>query len=263
MRLESVILLLMLFLIPCFVLAQETLSPKEQEEILKVLCDGEVVTEKGELICKENPDDTWFGELRWETALLGRWVANEDQWLITLYGYCHQGCLGRTFIVNKKANQWVKIAQADGRVHVGCVRLQRGADGIDRMVCPGVFLHEDIKSEWVEVFSLYDGKFSSNKLLYKEQGGKCFSTHPPAKAEYQGDILSDLKAGEPDSEVAFTIQLQVRRLENCDSSIEDPDNLAKVKGEYLLKFLKRENRIVPDQQTENVLKETGWLERPE
>ncbi|HSE43304.1 MAG TPA: hypothetical protein VLH08_21270 [Acidobacteriota bacterium] len=59
------------------------------------------------------------------------------------------------------------------------------------------------------------------------------------------------------------VRLQVRRLENCDSSIEDPDKLAKVKGEYLLKFLKREKEIEPDQQTENILKATGWLEWPD
>jgi hypothetical protein len=40
----------MFFLTTCFVFAQDTMSQKEQEEIMKVLCDGEVVTEKGELI---------------------------------------------------------------------------------------------------------------------------------------------------------------------------------------------------------------------
>jgi hypothetical protein len=264
MRLERLILLLMFFLTACFVFAQQTLSLKEQEEILKVLCDGEVVTEKGELICKQEPDDAWFSELRWETAMPGHWVADEDQWLITLYGFCHLGCLGRTFIVNKKANQWVKVAETDGRVHQECVRLQRSLDELDRIVCPGVVgPHQGFMSEWVEVFSLSDGKFSSQKLLYKEQGGECFAAHPPAKAEYQGDILSDLSVSAADSEIAFTMHLQVRRLENCNSSIEDPDKLAKVKGEYLLKFLKREKRIVPDEKTENILKTTGWLDLPE
>jgi hypothetical protein len=264
MRLEIVILFLTFFLTNYFFFAQETLSPREQKEILKVLCDGEVVTQKGELICKQEPDDAWFSELRWENAIPGHWVANQHEWLITLYGFCHLGCLGRTFIVNKNTNQWLKIAETDGRVHQECVRLQRRADEFDRMVCPGVVgPHQGFMTEWVEVFSLYDGKFSSRKLLYKEQGGECFNAHPPAKAEYQGDILSELKAGERDSEIAFTIHLQVRRLENCDDSIEDPDKLAKVKGEHLLKFLKHEKGIVPDQQTEKVLKATGWMEFPE
>jgi hypothetical protein len=263
MKLERAILFLTVFITASLVFAQETLSPKEQEEILKILCDGEVITEKGELICKQESGDAWFSEMRWETAIPGRWVANEHEWLITLHGFCHRGCLGRTFIVNKQANQWVKIAETDGRVHLECIRLQRSAAELDRVVCPGVWPHDGSIIEWIEVFSFDDNKFSSRKLLYKEQEGECVIAIPPDKVEYQGDILSELKAGEPDSEIAFTMRLQVRRLENCDSSIEDPDKLAKVKGEYLLKFLKREKEIVPDEQTEKILKATGWMDLPD
>jgi hypothetical protein len=196
-------------------------------------------------------------ELEWSSARRGRFVERDGEWLVSLAAPCIGGCTGVTIVARKQAGQWTKLLLEDGLVTGSCLTIHGFADGWDRIACQeAAGPHFGAMAEWVDLRG-YANEGSSAQILYKDHGGECFLAEPPAKAEYDGDDLSDLTAGEAGSDVAFTIRLAVLRAE-CDQTVEDPQDLETVGGEYVLRFVKRGNAVVPDEPTRGLLDRYGW-----
>jgi hypothetical protein len=196
-------------------------------------------------------------ELEWSSARRGRFVERDGEWLVSLASPCIGGCSGVTFVARRAAGGWTKLYQEEGLVSDGCVPVRGLADGYERVACVGsAGPHMGGMAEWLAVDG-YADEGSRVQVLYKDQGAECLFAEPPAKAEYDGDDLSDLTAGEAGSDVAFTIRLTVRRAE-CDQTVEDPESLATVRGEHVLRFVKRGNAVVPDDPTAALVDRHGW-----
>lgn len=196
-------------------------------------------------------------ELEWSSARRGRFVERDGEWLVSLASPCIRGCSGVTFVARRAAGTWTKLYQEEGLVSGDCVSVRGLADGFERVACvASAGPHMGGMAEWLVVDG-YADEGSSVQVLYKDQGAECLFAEPPAKAEYDGDDLSDLTAGEAASDVAFTIRLTVRRAE-CDQTVEDPESLATVRGEHVLRFLKRGSAVVPDEPTAALIDRYGW-----
>ena len=184
-------------------------------------------------------------DLEWSSARPGRFVQGDGEWLVSLAGPCIRGCPGVTFIARKTGGRWTTLGGDEQLVTESCVTVRGLADGLDRVACAGAAgPHQGSMAVFVDV-RRYAKDASDDQLLYKEHGGECFFAEPPAKAEFDGDELSDLSPGDAGSDTALTVRLTVRRAE-CDRTVEDPEARATVRGEHVLRFVKRGNAVVPD-----------------
>ncbi len=196
-------------------------------------------------------------ELEWSSARRGRFVERDGEWLVSHAAPCIGGCSGLTFVARRAAGTWTKLYQEEGLVSHQCVSVRGLADGFERVACVGsAGPHMGGMAEWLAVDG-YADEGSRVQVLYKDQGAECLFVEPPAKAEYDGDDLSDLQAGAAGSDAAFTIRLTVRRAE-CDQTVEDPERLAIVRAEHVLRFVRRGNAVVPDDATRALADRYGW-----
>lgn len=196
-------------------------------------------------------------ELAWSSARRGRFVEGDGEWLVSLAAPCIGGCTGVTAVARKQSGRWTKLLLEDGLVTDGCLTVSGLADGWDRIACQeSAGPHFGAMAEWVVLNGYADGG-ASTQLLFKDHGGECWLADPPAKAEYDGDHLSELVPGDEGSDVAFTIRLTVRRAE-CDRTADDPEDLVTVRGEYTLRFVKRGNTVVPDEPTRELVDRYDW-----
>lgn len=230
------------------------LSPADRDALLTAACSWSEGTraELSKQRCAAPSD------LVWSSARTGRFVEGPGEWLVSLGGPCIGGCPGVTFVARKAAGRWTKLAADENLVTDGCVTVHGLADGWDRVACLGAAgPNQGFMAEWLELRT-YADDLPARQLLYKEHGGECFLAEPPAKAEYDGDDLSDLSAGAAGSDVALTIRLTVRRAA-CDRTVEDPEKRATVRGEHVLRFVKRGNDVVLDGPTAALVTKQGWL----
>lgn len=261
-------LITLLFLMICGTLqaGEAALSAKDQADIMEFLCEGTLSKDRDGLVCKlekgEGDEFNRFTELRWSAALQGRWRERDQEWLVSLSGMCISGCPKMSYVLTRKDGRWVKEAESEGGISGGCIRIQGFTDGLDRAACTDVAgPNQGFMMEWLDVQSFAKDAESALQLAYTEQGGECFFAQPPETAEYRDDHIFDLTPGDPKSEIAFTAVLELRRLEKCDSTIEDPEKRATVKARHKLKFLRRGNAVVADTATKAILDQAGWSSR--
>lgn len=260
------LLFLLFFLSRCGMLqaAEQILTDADQGSIMKLLCAGAVTKEKTGWLCTMEDADEYdrFAELHWSAAMQGHWIERDAEWLVTVTGVCRQGCPLMSYVFIKNEKGWIKEKEFEGGINAGCIKVQGFADGLDRAVCvdsAGPFQGFLVKSLAVRSFA--GGNESATELAYSEQGGECSLAHPPDKAQFRDDEVIDLSPGEPGSGIAFTAMLELHRLDNCDSTIEDPEKRAAIKGRHTLKFLKRDNQVVPDPETKTIIDQSDWTPR--
>ena len=196
-------------------------------------------------------------DLEWSSARPGRFVQGDGEWLVSLAGPCIRGCPGVTFIARRTGGRWTTVGGDEQLVTESCVTVRGFADGLDRVACAGAAgPHQGSMAVFVDV-RRYAEDASDDRLLYKEHGGECFFAEPPATAEFDDDELSALSPGDAGSDTALTVRLTVRRAE-CDRSVENPEARATVRGEHVLRFVKRGNEVVPDAATAALVEQYGW-----
>ena len=128
--------------------------------------------------------------------------------------------MDKAFVLKKQGGRWERLQGVEADVGSECVQIRGMADGFDRLACLGFAgPNQGYMSEAVEVLAFAQGQVKSQRLLGRDHGGECDAAFPPKKAEYVGDSLSNLSAADPASETAFTIMLEVRRLEGCEPSL--------------------------------------------
>jgi hypothetical protein len=235
------------------------LSPADRDALLTAACswaDGaraEVAKER----CAPPSD------LVWSTARPGRFVQGDGEWLVSLAGPCIGGCPGVTFVARKQGGRWVQVPgdadePTDERlVTDACVTVHGLADGWDRIACHvSAGPHQGFMAEILELRTYAKG-VPERQLLFKEHGGECSLPGPSAKAEYDGDELSDLTGSQAGSDVALTVRLTVRRAQ-CVPGADDDDARATVRGQHVLRFVRRGNDVVQDEATAALVMRFGW-----
>jgi hypothetical protein len=257
---------LLFFFSLCAVLqaAEQVPADADQGRIMKIICAGALTKEKTGWTCSIEDADEYdrFAELHWSTAMQGHWIERDGEWLVTVTGVCRQGCPLMSYVFINNENGWIKEKEFEGGIHAGCIKAGGFADGLDRAVCvdsAGPF--QGFMAQSLVVRSFAGGTESAVELAYSEQGGECYLAHPPDKAEFRNDEVIDLTPGEPGSEIAFTATLELHRLDKCDSTIEDPEKRAVIKGRHILKFMKRGNQVVPDAETKAIIDQSDWTPR--
>ena len=235
------------------VLAVE-LSPADRNALLTAACSwaDDARAEAAKQRCAPPSD------LVWSTARSGRFVAGDGEWLVSLAGPCIGGCPGVTYVARKTGGRWTQLASDERLVTGACVTVRGLTDGWDRVACLGsAGPHQGFMAEWLDLRS-YAKDAQERQLLFKEHGGECFLAEPPAKAEYDGDELSSLRPGEEGSDTALTVRLTVRRA-GCDRTVDDPGARATVRGEHVLRFVRRGTDVVQDEATAALVTRHGWV----
>lgn len=231
------------------------LAAPDQRAILKALCEGQVAQDAEGLVCRVGEDRD--ADLRWSTAIPGRFVAADDEWLVSLALPCIGGCRGQTYVVRKSGRKWTKLVEAETLVDGACVVLRGAPDGLLRVACThSAGPQFGGMTEWLDVAWFAGGEAHDRTLFRKDQGGECWTAQPPQKTEYHGDSISDIATGS--GPVALTARLTVIRLPDCDATIEDPGSRATVRGTHDLRFVWRGGDIVADEATAALLTRFDW-----
>jgi hypothetical protein len=242
--------------------AKAWLSAHQKKEIMRFLCPWELHRGWEGWICQDPDADPTpspipnLSVLHWVTAKTGKFVSQEGELLVSLGSPCVQGCWGKIYVIKKQGKTWEKLGEGEGYVDDRCVVIQGMADGLSRLAClVGGGPNQGFMSESLVILSFVHGKLSTTRLLGAEQGGECMLSAIP-KEDFRGDALENLSSGDPRSELALTLRLKVYRAE-CKGT--EPRKVAKMKGSYLLKFLRRGNEIVSDPETASMIKKYEWV----
>lgn len=232
------------------------LAPQDQRAILKTLCDGQVAQDAEGLVCRSGEDRD--ADLRWSTAIRGRFISADDEWLVSLALPCIGGCRGVTHVVRRTGRVWTRLAETETLVDDSCLVLRGAPDGLVRVACTHAAGPQfGGMTEWLDVLWFAGGEARDRTLVLKEQGGECWTAQPPEKTEYHGDSLSDIAAGT--GPVALTARLTIIRLADCDATVEDPASRATVHGTHDLRFVWSGSDIAPDDATAALLGRFGWV----
>lgn len=257
------------------------LSADERLRILKQLCQARHQADYGDdpdsdaawtvtkdrrgWLCENSqpPDESPFSsELRWSSARRGRFVADDGEWLVSLQSGCLHGCRGTTAILKRAGQGWQVLHEDETLVTDDCAVL-RAPDGFDRVAClVGGGPLQGFMTEALLVSSFVAGRSRGQRLLDKEHGAECYLARSPTPAEHDLDRLSMLTAPRDAGRGALTVRLQVRRL-GCEVETDDPDALAQVKAEHVLRFVWRGEVLAPDAASADLIRRTGWAELPQ
>jgi hypothetical protein len=256
------------------------ISADEQLRILKQLCQARHQEDYGDdpdsegawavtkdergWLCENNqpPDESPFSsELRWSSARRGRFVAADGEWLVSLQSGCLHGCRGMTYILKRASQGWQVLHEEETLVKEACAVL-RAPDGFDRVAClVGGGPLQGLVTEALLVSSFVAGRSRFQRLLDKEHGSECYLARRPPPAEHDLDTLSMLTAPRSAAGAALTVRLQVRRL-GCEVETDDPDSLAQVKAEHVLRFVWRGDELVPDAASADLIRRYDWAQAP-
>jgi hypothetical protein len=236
-----------------------SLPAADRDALMRLLCDTPLRRDGAGWVCgadNDAEDADPRTERRWHASRRGRFVAHDDEWLVSLAGPCIGGCPGESYVVRTVGGRWRVLREAALRVDDACLQV-RGPDGLDRLVCRGgAGPHMGFMWEWLEVASYGGAEAEVTRLLLAEQGGECFTT-PPA-AEHREDTLKELAAGAPGTGTAFTVRLEVVR-GPCGPQHEDGQGPVKVVAEHLLRFVFKDGGVAPDAATRALAERLDWL----
>lgn len=236
-----------------------TLSPSDQGAIMKAVCKGKLEKDAAGWVCRDAAADAsaqgW--EQRWVSARRGRFVAQPDEWLVSLSRTCvERVCPAEVHVVRRIKGSWRSTHEIGTAALLSedCVQFGGLPDGLDRLAClDATGPNQGFMSQRLAVLSFAGGTLKNEPLMQKDQNGECYLS-PPLK-EYQDDVLT-IQPGN-DAQTAFSARLQVRRAP-CDPASAESHGPVAAKAEHTLRFVRSGEAVVPDPASAAVIEAEGW-----
>lgn len=248
------------------VAAAPALTPSDQAAIMKALCTDELKKDEKGWVCVEPPVEEGGDpvERRWLTARRGRFVVHPDEWLVSIdLGCGRMGCEGDTHVFRKLRGRWRRTHTFELFPALGdnCTPFGGMPDGLERLVCLDFSgPHQGFMSQRVAVLSFAGGEPKVDALTQKDRGGECFLERPGP--EHKGDVLTVERGKPTDTDVAFTVRLEMRRAPCVGpDSNDDGHGPMTVKGTHVLRFIRRGNDVVPDSASGEIIAAEDWAPR--